>query len=72
MNAFGSKSQEKIMVALSSSASITQDQLISITGLSERSVKYALKDLGSNNFISEQMDFSDMRRKSYKLRGGNQ
>ncbi|MBI4170571.1 MAG: hypothetical protein HY514_02670 [Candidatus Aenigmarchaeota archaeon] len=52
--------------------SLTQCQIISITGLSERTVKSSLKRLVSQQYILAVQDFCDMRRKSYKIRGENQ
>jgi len=65
------KSACLVLQAFADSGFLTQEQIAAETGLSERSVKYALKELVSRRIISEQQDFCDMRRKSYKIRGGN-
>ncbi len=75
MNVFGielKKSAHLVLQALADSELLTQEQIAEETGLSERSVKYALKELVSKQIISEQQDFCDMRRKSYKIRGERQ
>ena len=67
MNDFG-KSCQRIMNAVSSSAS-TQQDIANATGLSERTIKYSLKILVSKEIISENFSFCDMRRKTYVRRG---
>jgi len=64
------KSCQRVMDALSSSAS-TQRDIANATGLSERTVKYLLKSLVSKNIVSVQYTFSDMRRKTYTRRDSN-
>lgn len=50
---------------------VSQQEIIAATGLSKRSVKYALKELKLQQLISELMLFSDMRRKVFYIRGEN-
>jgi DNA-binding MarR family transcriptional regulator len=69
VNVFGN-SEKRIIVVLSSLGIASQLQLISMTGLSERAVKYSVKELVAKGAISEKTDFSDMRRKNYFLKGG--
>ena len=57
------------MQVLSSHDSMNQMQIIVSTGLSERTIKYALKKLISDKVVIENTSFADMRRKTYKIRG---
>ena len=47
----------------------SQQQLISETGLSERAVKYALKELKRLQLVSELTLILDLRRKVFSLKG---
>jgi len=61
-------SGQKILQVLISSAALNQKQIADSTGLSERTIKYALKRLVSEKIVTEKSDISDMRRKIYFLR----
>ncbi len=50
--------------------SLTQDEIISKTGLSVRAVKYSLAALASANLIHAKTSFSDRRRKVYAIKRG--
>ncbi len=63
------KSAHLVLQILSDSEFLTQEQLIKKTGLSERTIKYAVRALIYKNIISEQQSFADMRRKIYRIRG---
>lgn len=71
MNNFGTKrkSTDIVLRAFSNSSILTQKELVDSTGLSKRTVKYAIRSLISSNFILENKNFNDMRKKNYILRG---
>ena len=70
MNLFGlPKSARKILLVLSSSSPLSQEEIKKKTGLSTRSVKGSLKLLKKRNLVEEHAVFGDMRRKRYFLRG---
>ena len=64
MDDFGS--DQRILRELRSAASLSQQELMKKTGLSERAVKYAIKRLAPE--ISVFINFGDMRRKRYATR----
>ena len=69
--AFGqSRSVSKVVAAIHSCGKgISQKEIIAATGLSERAVKYALKELKIKGLISEIALIGDMRRRRYKMEG---
>ena len=69
--AFGQPASVSKVVAVirKSSGGISQKELIATTGLSERSVKYALKALKFSGLIYELAIARDMRRKTYRMEG---
>ena len=50
-----------------SNKGVTQKQLIATTGLSERAVKYALKDLAQKKLAFYKIVLNDTRRRLYYL-----
>ena len=46
-----------------------QEGIIRFSGLSRRTVKYALQRLKGENLVSESFEFSDLRRKLYAAGG---
>ncbi|MBI2580568.1 winged helix-turn-helix transcriptional regulator [Candidatus Woesearchaeota archaeon] len=69
--AFGQPKSVSNVVAVirNSGEGLSQQQIIAATGLSERSVKYALKALRNCGLIREFYTASDMRKKSYRIEG---
>ena len=69
--AFGQPaSVSKVVAAIRDfSNGASQKEIIAATGLSERSVKYALKELTLRGFISELAVANDLRRKAYRMEG---
>ena len=63
------KSAQLVLQALADSHALTQRQLVERTGLSKRSVKYALKSLVSGGTASVRCNARDMRRKIYTANG---
>jgi len=61
-------SLEKIISALSSSPKTTQ-QLLKITKLPERTLRYNLAKLKKQNFVKEFFILNDMRKKLFCLNG---
>ncbi|MBI2142442.1 MarR family transcriptional regulator [Candidatus Woesearchaeota archaeon] len=52
---------------------ITQGRIIIYSGLSKRTVKYALKKLAQERLIAKRVDFSDARRFLYfSVNGGRE
>jgi len=61
-----STSQNKVLSLITDSKSLlTQKQILEATGLSLRTVKYALRFLVKNNLAREHLDFRDIRMKKY-------
>ncbi len=69
--AFGQrKSVSKVVAVMqNSSEGVSQKEIIAATGLSERSVKYALQELKRLKLVLEISVVSDMRRRLYCLGG---
>jgi predicted HTH transcriptional regulator len=63
------KSIQKIIKALSSNPKTTQ-QLLQITKLPERTLRYNLAILKSKGFVKEIFILNDMRKKLFYLNGG--
>ena len=53
----------------SESQGVSQQQILRATGLSERAVKYAVKELKIKGLIFEIALIGDMRRRQYKMEG---
>ena len=62
-------SVSKVVAVIQSCKGISQKEIIAATGLSERSVKYALKALKLRRSVSESSMINDMRRKLYRTEG---
>lgn len=69
--AFGqSASVSKVVAAIRNfNGGVSQQEIIAATGLSERTVKYALKALKRQQLVSELMLFCDMRKKVFYIGG---
>ncbi len=68
MNIFGNlrKSEKRVLEVLANSKkNLTQKEIIALTKLSERSVKYALSNLVASGYLGEKSVLSDMRTKRY-------
>lgn len=53
--------------AIIENSRLSQKQIIIETGLSERMVRYCLKELSKKNIVQESFDFSDLRYKYYEI-----
>lgn len=61
-----SRSQNKVLsLIIGSKSLLTQKQILEATGLSLRTVKYALRFLVSKSFVREQIEWQDIRMKKY-------
>ena len=64
--AFGQrKSISKVVAVIQSCKGISQKEIIAATGLSERTVKYALKELVSRRLARSMILLNDTRKKVY-------
>ncbi|MAE75212.1 MAG: hypothetical protein CL675_14050 [Bdellovibrionaceae bacterium] len=67
-----SRAIDKVLFALASNPNISQRIIQTLTGLSNRSVRYALEELKSRGIVSEFNDLRDIRKKKYRLiKGGD-
>jgi DNA-binding MarR family transcriptional regulator len=66
VNDFGF-SKYRIMELFVTHRTLSQNQITSLCGVSERNVKYILKDLAAKKFIRECFVLGDMRRKTYRI-----
>lgn len=61
-----SSSQSKVLtLILNSESPLTQKEILKETGLSLRTVKYALRFLTGEKLVTEQIDWQDIRMKKY-------
>lgn len=58
-----------VLARLSYNDGVSQQQLTKETKLSERAIKYALKELMLRGLVSELAVANDLRRKTYKTEG---
>ena len=61
-------SSQKVLAALASSNNLTVEQTREKTGLSERTLRFALSKLKERGLVSEVILFSDRRKKVFKLK----
>ncbi len=62
------ESSRKVLVALTSSNNITIEQIKEKTGLSERTLRFAVQKLKERGLVSDVVLFSDRRRKVFRLK----
>ena len=70
MNDFGKrkKSAEIVLDIFSKHESLSQNEILELSRLSQRTIKSVIKILISSNEIFENRNFNDMRRKIYYTR----
>ncbi len=66
-----SNSSRKVLVVLASSNNFTIEQIREKTGLSERTLRFAISKLKESGLVSEVILFSDRRRKVFRLKEGS-
>lgn len=61
------KSAKKILILLAEAGTITQKEIISLSAIPAKTVRYALKRLGEANLIATRPNLADMRSSFYSL-----
>ena len=62
------ESSRRVLAALASSNNLTVEQVKEKTGLSERTLRFAISKLKERELVSEVILFSDRRRKVFRLK----
>ena len=63
------ESSRRVLAVLAVSDNLSFTQLMQITGLSERTLRFALKRLKNEGIVYETLSFGDMRKRIIRLRG---
>ncbi|MCY3411199.1 MAG: winged helix-turn-helix domain-containing protein [Candidatus Heimdallarchaeota archaeon] len=61
------KSSKKILLLLAAEGTLTQKEIIALSGIPAKTVRYALKKLGESDLILTKPSLMDMRSSFYSL-----